>query len=196
MKNGRVGCQGAQKVCHNQAPHMYCQHHNCFSRGAERGCLLHEAVMPPPSVMSDIPVVLPNHPKAVGHSLPCMEWTWPAGLSNMPQGTLQDGQGTYPQPQAAPLQVLNGPYLSLQGAQTAGRLPREARVTLTCRMGTLLGGQGKDASANFAEPEGARAEALVVLGEAAREGLAQHEQALRLQAMTGEVRVTSAVTCS
>lgn len=61
-------------------------------------------------------------------------------------------------------------------------------MTLTCHMGTLLGGQGKDATANFAEPEGARAEALGVLGEAAREGLAQHEQALRLQAMTGEVR--------
>ena len=106
----------------------------------------------------------------------------------MPQGTLKDGQGAYSQPQAAPLQVLNGPYLALQGAQTVGRLPREARVTLTCRMGTLLGGQGKDTSANFAEPEGARAEALVVLGEAARDGLARHEQALRLQAMTGEVR--------
>ena len=62
-------------------------------------------------------------------------------------------------------------------------------MRLTCRMGTLLGGQGKDATANFAEPEGARAEALEVLGEAAREGLARHEQALRLQAMTGEVRV-------
>eukprot|EP00891_Asterochloris_glomerata_P007283 jgi/Astpho2/7283/fgenesh1_pg.00113_%23_86_t len=77
-----------------------------------------------------------------------------------------------------------------QGAQTAGRFPREARVTLTCHMGTLLGGQGKDATANFAEPEGARAEALGVLGEAAREGLAQHEQALRLQAMTGEGALT------
>ena len=62
-------------------------------------------------------------------------------------------------------------------------------MTLTCRMGTLLGGQGRDATANFAELEGARGEALEVLGEAAREGLAGHEQALRLQAMTGEVRV-------
>ena len=54
-------------------------------------------------------------------------------------------------------------------------------------MGTLLGGQGPDSTCNFAELDTVKAEAVGVLGEAARACLGQHEQALRLQTMTGEV---------
>lgn len=75
----------------------------------------------------------------------------------------------------------------LQGAQTEGRLPREALLQLSVGLGTAVSDAPQQATALYASLDDARAGVTALAGAAARAAAGGYASTMRLQAMMGEV---------
>lgn len=76
--------------------------------------------------------------------------------------------------------------MTLQGAKTSGRIPREATLKLSLSLSTALSGEATT-SQLFRDSNDAAAGSIDVAGAAAAAATEQYQAAVRLQNMTGQV---------
>ena len=76
----------------------------------------------------------------------------------------------------------------MQGAKTSGRIPREATLKLSLSLSTALSSESIT-SELFKDANDAAAGALDLAGAAAFAATEQYQSAVRLQNMTGQVRL-------
>lgn len=78
----------------------------------------------------------------------------------------------------------------MQGAKTSGRIPREATLKLSLSLSTALSSESVTTEL-FKDASDAAAGALDLAGTAACAATEQYQSAVRLQSMTGQVRLFS-----